>query len=252
MTSRSTSLNWVRFALVLLALLLGSALGTSSQRVTAAAVLSATNVTINAGEEATISVRWTSTQPINFLNTAFVLIEDSGPIGGVSFKSNGAGFAFLPPPLNDPNYVFAGVSFAAMTAATVPTSGLASVYLTNWDDDTLLWTDTTDSLSDATQNGNKLWISFTISSLPTTAGTYRIKFGSNSEYDNDANFSAGNPAFALTDADLDGGLITVNAVSGAVPEPSMVVVGGILVAALGLRRYKQFGTTKERNRTTPR
>jgi hypothetical protein len=252
MTSRSTSLNWVRFALVLLALLLGSALGTSSQRVTAASVLSATNVTINAGEEATISVRWTSTQPINFLNTAFVLIEDSGPIGGVSFKSNGAGFAFLPPPLNDPNYVFAGVSFAAMTAATVPTSGLASVYLTNWDDDTLLWTDTTDSLSDATQNGNKLWISFTISSLPTTAGTYRIKFGSNSEYDNDANFSAGNPAFALTDADLDGGLITVNAVSGAVPEPSMVVVGGILVAALGLRRYKQFGTTKERNRTTPR
>jgi hypothetical protein len=251
MTSRSTSLNWVRFALVLLALLLGSALGTSSQRVTAAAVLSATNVTINAGEEATISVRWTSTQPINFLNTAFVLIEDSGPIGGVSFKLGGAGSAFLPPPLNDLNYVFAGDSFAAITAATNPTSGLATVYRTNWDDDTLLWADTTDSLADATQDGNNLWIAFTISSLPTTAGTYRIKFGSNNEYDTNANFLTNN-AFALTDADLDGGWITVNAVSGAVPEPSMVVVGGILVAALGLRRCKQFGTTKERNRTTPR
>lgn len=252
MTSRSTPLNWVRFAYALLALLFGSALGTSSQRVTAAAVLSATNVTINAGEEATISVRWSSTLPINFLSTAFVLTQDSGPIGGVSFKLGGLASAFLHPPLNDPDYVFAGDSFAAVTAGADPTSGLASVYKTNWDDDTLLWTDATDSLSDATQNGNKLWIAFRISSLPTTAGTYRIKFGSNSEYDNDANSSAGNREFTLTDADLDGGWITVNAVSGAVPEPSMVVVGGILVAALGLRRCKQFGTIKERNRTTPR
>lgn len=116
--------------------------------------------------------------------------------------------------------------------------------------------DATVSLSDAPfldapHDSNNLWISFTIRSLPTTAETYRFKFGGKSEYDMYAHFLAGNFPFA-TDTNLDCGLITVNAVSGAVPESSMVVVGGNLVAALVLRRCKQFGTTKEQNRTTPR
>lgn len=203
-------------------------------RLFAGILLTADNATVNAGDEATITVRWTGTDAINFLNTEFVLTIVTGPSAGVSFKTDGSGDPSIPPPLTDSQYLFYGNSFSGTLG-----SNPATLQSSNWTNDTLLMTDTTSDFNDVTPNGNQLWISFTVITSPTASGTYRISLGPNSAYDNSTNFVNNNPPFQISDSDFSGGVITVNSVNSTVPEPSMLVVGCTLFGAFGLRRLRR-------------
>jgi hypothetical protein len=91
----------------------------------------ADNVTIQAGGSGQVTVRWTSTQSLNYLVTGFVLEKISGDDQAVSYIVDGLGKPAMPP-LLETNYLFAGNSFAASSLPDNP----ASVSQTNYAADT--------------------------------------------------------------------------------------------------------------------
>ena len=187
--------------------------------------LSATNTTINAGQTGSVTVTWTSTQAINYLQTEFVLTAVTGPNAGLSFTN--------PPvlPTWTGNYVFAGDSFQDnFYNTTMNASNPASVSTINWTDDTYNYNDSTLSGNNATQDGTRFWLVLNLTAAAGVSGTYQLTFGS-SEFD----YAGSTGATALTS--LNGGLITINGSGGEIPEPaSGLVLAGLLAATGFLRR----------------
>ena len=190
--------------------------------------------TVYAGTTVAVKVTWTSTTPLNYLSTAFVLTAvGAAPTGEVTFTNtpgtpiNPGDPAFGEPafaPINDPTYVFYSNSSDFIVA---PTSNPASVTTTNWDYDTYNIADSTNDGADVspTATGKDLWtiLNLTISNLAD--GQYQLTLGS-SDYNNIA-LGTGAP---LTNADISGGLITVNV--APVPEPSTWALAVIATATL--------------------
>jgi len=197
--------------------------------------------TVNAGTTVAVKVSWTSTTPLNYLSTEFILTAvGSATAGEVTFTNTpgtpAAGDpAFGDPafaPINDSSYVFFGNSSDFINA---PTSNPASVTSTNWDYDTYNIADSTNSGADVSPTSpNNLWtiLNLTISNLAN--GKYQITLGS-SDYNNTI-LGTGAP---LTSSNIAGGLITVNA--APVPEPSTIAMGAIASGAMLIlaRRRKQ-------------
>jgi len=198
--------------------------------------------TVFAGTTVAVKVSWTSTTPLNFLSTEFILTAvGSATAGEVTFTNTpgtpAAGDpAFGAPafaPINDSTYVFFGNSSDFINA---PTSNPASVTSTNWDYDTYIFADSTNNGADVSPTSpNNMWtiLNLTISSL--AVGQYQITLG-NSDYSNIALGTTGAP---LTSSDIAGGLITVN--TAPVPEPSTIAMGAIASGAILIlaRRRKQ-------------
>ena len=197
--------------------------------------------TVFAGTTVAVKVSWTSTTPLNFLSTEFILTAvGSATAGEVTFTNTpgtpAAGDpAFGDPafaPINDPTYVFRGNSSDFINA---PTSNPASVTSTNWDYDTYIFADSTNNGADVSPTSpNNMWtiLNLTISNLAD--GQYQITLGS-SDYNN-TTLGTGAP---LTSSDIAGGLITVN--TAPVPEPSTIAMGAIASGAILIlaRRRKQ-------------
>jgi hypothetical protein len=197
--------------------------------------------TVFAGTTVAVKVSWTSTTPLNFLSTEFILTAvGSATAGEVTFTNTpgtpAAGDpAFGAPafaPINDSTYVFFGNSSDLINA---PTSNPASVTSTNWDYDTYIFADSTNNGADVSPTSpNNMWtiLNLTISNLAD--GQYQITLGS-SDYNNIA-LGTGAP---LTSSDIAGGLITVN--TAPVPEPSTIAMGAIASGAILIlaRRRKQ-------------
>ena len=215
---------WIAKATLSIVCLLAS----TSSGYSGVVVMSATNATINAGQTGTVTLTWTSTQAINYLQTEFILTAVTGPNAGLSFTS--------PPvlPTWSGNYIFAGDSFQEdFYTTTSNASNPASVSTMNWTDDTYNYNDLTLSGNDFVQDGTRYWLVLNLTAAAGVSGTYQLTIGS-SEYDYFG--SAG--ATALLSSALSGGLITINTV-GAVPEPaSGLVVAGLLVAG-GLSRRRR-------------
>lgn len=196
----------------------------------AAVFMSATNETINAGQTGTVTVTWTSTQAINYLQTEFILTAVTGPSAGLSFTN--------PPalPTWTGNYVFAGDSFQEdfYNTSTNPPNP-ASVSQTHWSNDTYNYTDMTSSGNDYAQDGTRFWLVLSLTAASGVSGTYQLTFGS-SEYDYVGSAGPTN----LTGADLSGGLITItNNGGGAVPEPATgLVVAGLLATGV-MSRFRR-------------
>jgi len=198
--------------------------------------------TVNAGTTVAVKVSWTSTTPLNYLSTEFILTAVGSATAGEVTFTNTPGTppagdpAFGAPafaPINDSTYVFFGNSSDFINA---PTSNPASVTSTNWDYDTYIIADSTNNGADATPTSpNNLWtiLNLTISSL--AVGQYQLTLGS-SDYSNIALGTTGAP---LTSSDIAGGLITVN--TAPVPEPSTIAMGAIASGAMLIlaRRRKQ-------------
>jgi hypothetical protein len=205
-------------------------------------ILTLENKTVNAGTTVAVKVSWTSTTPLNFLSTEFILTAvGSATAGEVTFTNTpgtpAAGDpAFGAPafaPINDPTYVFHGNSSDFINA---PTSNPASVTSTNWDYDTYIFADSTNNGADVSPTSpNNMWtiLNLTISNLAD--GQYQITLG-NSDYSNIALGTTGAP---LTSSNIAGGLITVN--TAPVPEPSTIAMGAIASGAILIlaRRRKQ-------------
>jgi hypothetical protein len=197
--------------------------------------------TVFAGTTVAVKVSWTSTTPLNFLSTEFILTAvGSATAGEVTFTNTpgtpAAGDpAFGAPafaPINDSTYVFFGNSSDLINA---PTSNPASVTSTNWDYDTYIFADSTNNGADVSPTSpNNMWtiLNLTISNLAD--GQYQITLGS-SDYNN-TTLGTGAP---LTSSDIAGGLITVN--TAPVPEPSTIAMGAIASGAILIlaRRRKQ-------------
>jgi hypothetical protein len=200
--------------------------------------------TVFAGTTVAVKVSWTSTTPLNFLSTEFILTAVGSATAGEVTFTNTPGTPANPgdpafgapafPPINNPSYVFYGNSSDFINA---PTSNPASVTSTNWDYDTYIIADSTNDGADAdpsTSEGQVLWtiLNLTISNLAD--GQYQITLG-NSDYNNIA-LGTGAP---LTSSDIVGGLITVN--TAPVPEPSTIAMGAIASGAILIlaRRRKQ-------------
>ena len=198
--------------------------------------------TVFAGTTVAVKVSWTSTTPLNALNTAFILTAVSPAQAGEVTFTNTPGTPANPgdpalgepafAPINDSTYVFFGKSSDFINA---PTSNPASVTSTNWDYDTYIIADSTNNGADVSPTSpNNLWtiLNLTISSL--AVGQYQITLGS-SDYNN---IALGTGAL-LTDADISGGLITVNVAPA--PEPSTIAMGAIASGAMLIlaRRRKQ-------------
>jgi len=198
--------------------------------------------TVFAGTTVAVKVSWTSTTPLNFLSTEFILTAVGSATAGEVTFTNTPGTppagdpAFGAPafaPINDSTYVFFGNSSDFINA---PTSNPASVTSTNWDYDTYIFADSTNNGADVSPTSpNNLWtiLNLTISSL--AVGQYQITLG-NSDYSNIALGITGAP---LTSSDIAGGLITVN--TAPVPEPSTIAMGAIASGAILIlaRRRKQ-------------
>ena len=198
--------------------------------------------TVFAGTTVAVKVSWTSTTPLNFLSTEFILTAvGSATAGEVTFTNTpgtpAAGDpAFGAPafaPINDSTYVFFGNSSDLINA---PTSNPASVTSTNWNYDTYIFADSTNNGADVSPTSpNNMWtiLNLTISNLAD--GQYQITLG-NSDYSNIALGTTGAP---LTSSDIAGGLITVN--TAPVPEPSTIAMGAIASGAILIlaRRRKQ-------------
>lgn len=196
-----------------------------------AAIMSATNETINPGQTGTVTVTWTSTQAINNLQTEFILTAVTGPSAGLSFTN--------PPalPTWTGNYVFASDSSQEdfyNTTSNAPNP--ASVSQTNWSNDTYNYTDMTSSGNDYAQDGTRYWLVLSLTAASGVSGTYQLTFG-DSEFDYVG--SAG--ATTLLSSDLSGGLITINGGGGggAIPEPASGLVVAGLLAAGGLSRVRR-------------
>ena len=208
------------FTIIRLALF---AIGLSHLATTAdAGLLTAENLTVNVGQNGTLNVTWSSTQPLNFLNTQFVLRAVTGSTAGAVFTETAPGIPPMPP-ITDSNYLFAGNS-SAVTLGGNP----ASVAMDAWASDSYFLIDATDNGLDYLQDGSRLWTTLDITGV--TAGTYQLRLLS-SEYD----YTATSGSIPLTDSDLSGGLITVNSSSppAAVPEPTAFLLGISALAFAG-------------------
>ena len=188
----------------------------------------ADNVTIQAGGSGQVTVRWTSTQPLNYLVTGFVLEKISGDDQAVSYIVDGLGNPAMPP-LSATDYLFAGNSFAASLLPGNP----ASVSQTNYAADTYIMSDATLDSLDYAQNGTRVWTVLNLMAGAGKSGVYHLVFQA-SEYDFAS--TGGNPV-GLNASDLDGGIITIQNPS-VVPEPSGFVLGltGCMAMFWGLRK----------------
>ena len=203
-------------------------------------LLQAENLSIIAGNSGQIRIFWETPDPvgINYLTTEFILTPVTGAAGGVSFSGPSL------PPFSDSTYVFSGNSGQQdyyNDPSNAPATNPATVYLTNWTNDTYNYTDTTLNGANAPQDGTRLWTILDLSSIAGTSGTYQLTVGS-SEYDFSGNTLG--PIPILT-SDLSGGLITVTAGGGgpgslsAVPEPGSLAVMAIAFAGLSLRSLRR-------------
>jgi hypothetical protein len=216
--------SWIGSALLSMVCLLATTYSGYS-----AVFMSATNETINAGQTGSVTVTWTSTQAINYLQTEFILTAVTGPSAGLSFTNP----ASLPTWTG--NYVFAGNSFQDNfynTNSNAPNP--ASVSTINWTDDTYNYNDSTLNGNDATQDGTRFWLVLNLTAAAGVSGTYQLTFGS-SAYDYAA---TGGVEIGLTNSDLSGGLITING-GGAIPEPASGLVLSGLLATGFLRRVRR-------------
>ena len=175
----------------------------------------ADNVTIQAGGSGQVTVRWTSTQSLNYLVTGFVLEKISGDDQAVSYIADGLGNPAMPP-LSATDYLFAGNSFAASLLPGNP----ASVSQTNYAADTYIMSDATLDSLDYAQDGTRVWTVLNLMAGAGKSGVYHLVFQA-SEYDFAS--TGGNPV-GLNALDLDGGIITIQNPS-VVPEPSGFVLG---------------------------
>ena len=180
----------------------------------AAIIMSADNVTIQAGGTGQVTVKWTSTQSLNYLATGFVLEKISGDDQAVSYIVDGLGNPAMPP-LSATDYLFAGNSFSAGFLPTNP----ASVSQTYYAADTYTMADATSDSLDYAQDGTRVWTVLNLTAGVGTSGVYRLVFQS-SEYE----YASSGGAIPLDAANLYGGIITIQN-SAAVPEPSSFVMG---------------------------
>jgi hypothetical protein len=206
-------------------------------------LLQAENLSIIAGNSGQIRIFWETPDPvgINYLTTEFILTPVTGAAGGVSFSGPSL------PPFSDSTYVYSGNSWQQdyyNNPSNAPATNPATVYTTNWTNDTYNYNDTTLNGANAPQDGTRLWTILDLSSIAGTSGTYQLTVGS-SEYDFSGNTLG--PIPILT-SDLSGGLITVTAGGGggggpgslsAVPEPGSLAVMAIAFAGLSLRSLRR-------------
>ena len=180
--------------------------------------------TTTAGSTVAINVTWTG-PALNYLTTEFIITALSGaPAGEVSFSSPVA-----TPPLSQPDYVFYNDSYDLIK---LPTSNPASIYLSNWANDTYNFSDSTNSTNNVTPvTGTNVWTILNLTITGLASGQYQITLGS-SDYADSSTIGTG-PTPTMT-----GGLITVNA--APVPEPSTWALAAIATAALAaLARRRQ-------------
>jgi hypothetical protein len=187
--------------------------------------------TVNAGSQVTINVIWSSTTALNYLSTEFIVTAVGGAAAGeVTFANTPidatTGTPALPN-LNATNYLFYGDSDDYISLSG---SNPASVYTTNWAYDTYNMSDSTNSGTDYTQDGTRLWTVLTLNTTGLAAGQYQIISGS-SAFDTTAQ-TGQTPTLA-------GGLITVNAV---VPEPSTWLLAALATGTMAVmnRRRKKL------------
>ena len=201
------------------------AVGTTSAR--AVDMLTIQDKTVNAGDSFSLNVVWSAaTTALNDLSTEFILTAvNPATMGEVAFSTPVA-----MPDLNALNYVFYEDSSDYKNS---PTTNPATVYTTNWTNDTYNMADSMDSNTptnpaEYTQDGSRLWTVLNLTTTGLAAGQYKITLG-NSLYSN-LTTTSGTPS-------IIGGLITVN----AVPEPSTCVLTALaLLVTLGVSRRKQI------------
>ena len=203
-------------------------------------LLQAENLSIIAGNSGQIRIFWETPDPvgIKYLTTEFILTPVTGAAGGVSFSGPSL------PPFSDSTYMFAGNSSQQdyyNDPANAPAPNPATVYMTNWSNDTYNYNDSTLNGANAPQDGTRLWTILDLSSIAGTSGTYQLTVGS-SEYDYSGNTLG--PIPILT-SDLSGGLITVTSGGGgpgtlsAVPEPGSLAVMAAVIGGLSLRALRR-------------
>ncbi len=179
--------------------------------------------TTTAGSTVAINVMWTG-PALNYLSTEFIITALSGaPAGEVSFSSPVA-----TPPLGLSDYVFFGDSSDLINS---PSTNPASIYQSNWANDTYNFADSTESGNNVTPgSGTNMWTILNLTITGLAAGQYQITLG-NSEYTDSTTIGTG-PTPTIT-----GGLITIN----AVPEPgawALAAIGATVAAVLAKRSKK--------------
>jgi hypothetical protein len=214
-----------RWIVILAFLVMGAG---CSMVASAGIVLTADNVTIQAGGTGQVTVRWTSTQSLNYLITGFVLEKISGDDEAVSYIVDGSGKPAMPP-LLDSLYLLAGNSFAADSLPDNP----ASVSETNYAADTYIMGDTTSDSNDYAQDGTRVWTVLNLMAGVGKSGVYRLVFQA-SEYD----FASSGGPIGLNATNLAGGIITIENID-VIPEPSSFVLGLTGCMAMFWRHRKQ-------------
>ena len=179
--------------------------------------------TTTAGSTVAINVMWTG-PALNYLSTEFIITALSGaPAGEVSFSTPVA-----TPPLGLSDYVFFGDSSDLINS---PSTNPASIYQSNWANDTYNFADSTESGNNVTPgSGTNMWTILNLTITGLAAGQYQITLG-NSEYTDSTTIGTG-PTPTIT-----GGLITIN----AVPEPgawALAAIGATVAAVLAKRSKK--------------
>ncbi|MFN5908508.1 MAG: hypothetical protein ACK5A3_20855, partial [Planctomyces sp.] len=114
-------------------------------------LLQAENLSIIAGNSGQIRIFWETPDPvgINYLQTEFILTPVTGAAGGVSFAGPSL------PPFSDSTYIYAGNSWQQdyyNNPANAPASNPATVYMTNWSNDTYDYNDYTLNGANAPQD----------------------------------------------------------------------------------------------------
>jgi len=182
---------------------------------------------VNAGSSVAINAIWSSTTPLDYLTTEFIVTAVGFSPSGEVFFSTTAGAPPVPP-LTDTNYVFSSNSDDLINLTS---TNPASVYTTNWSNDTYNFADSTSVAGDYVQNGTRIWTILNLDISSLASGSYQIILGS-SGYTN-----AASPSLPGLTPSFTGGLITIN----AVPEPStwaLAAIGATALAALSRRHQR--------------